>query len=231
MTTYDHDQFTDWDFLMDLTFDNGSNYQACKNLYPVRIRKCSAPCVLHRHSRAVKVASKDKRCEYIIVLFARAKKFTTHILNNKADEELFRDIQLQSGRTNPLTLRKYFAIRWDAQHTLLEKLVILRHNIITLLGNKKYTGPKYLTPSNLEVLKAMHDLLCPSKRFSGNFQEKKELNSLVIFFVLELYRHIHNTTWVRCSCIRRINSVQNRSPGKSASLFGLLSCFLPNVHR
>ena len=31
MTNYDHDQFTDWEFLLGLTFDNGSNYQACAN--------------------------------------------------------------------------------------------------------------------------------------------------------------------------------------------------------
>ena len=71
--------------------------------------------------------------------------------------------------------------------------MVLRHNIITLLGHKKYTGPKELTPSNLEALKVMHELLTPSKCFSGNFQEKKELNSLVIFFILELFESIEST--------------------------------------
>ena len=101
---------------------------------------------------------------------------------------------MKSGREKPITLRKYFAIRWDAQQTLLEKLVILRHNIITLLGHKKYTGPKDLTPSNLEALEIMHNVLSPSKAFSGNFQEKKELNSLVIFFILELFESLESST-------------------------------------
>jgi len=116
------------------------------------------------------------------------------MLNNKADEDLFREIQQQSGREKPITLHKYFAIRWDAQQTLLEKLVILRHNIITLLGHKKYTGPKDLTPSNLEALEIMHNVLSPSKAFSKNFQEKKELNSLVIFFILELFESLESST-------------------------------------
>ena len=174
MTNYDHDEFTDWNFLLGLTFDSGSNYQACKKLYPERISQCSAPYVLHRHSRAVKVTCKDPRCLYIIVLFNRAKNFTTHILNNKSDEDLFREIQLQSGRAKPITVRKYFAIRWDAQETLLEKLVVLRHNIITLLGHKKYTGPKELTPSNLEALKVMHELLTPSNSLQTHATSKKE---------------------------------------------------------
>ena len=63
--------------------------------------------------------------------------------------------------------------KWKTQKTLLEKLVLLRHSIITLLGHKKYTGPKDLTPSNLEALKVVHEILTLQNTLVEIFRRKK----------------------------------------------------------
>ena len=53
---------------------------------------------------------------------------------------------MESGRTSVISLKKYFNVRWDAEAVMLQKMVILKHNINTLIGHGKYSGPADVTP-------------------------------------------------------------------------------------
>ena len=95
-----------------------------------------------------------------------ARAFCKHILNHRLDEELFERIQLESGRTAPISLKKYFEVRWDAEAVMLQKMIVLKHNINNVIAHVKYSGPKDLTPDRMEHLEVVFRILSPSRAFS-----------------------------------------------------------------
>ena len=113
--------------------------------------------------------------------------FCKHILNHRLDEELFERVQIESGRSRVVSLKKYFEIRWDAEAIMLQKLVVLKHNINTLISHAKYSGPKDLTPDQMEHLQVVFNMLSPSRAFSLDLQTKQiEQNSQIIFLITKL---------------------------------------------
>ena len=140
-----------------------------------------------RHSTAVKNTCKDVQCQYVKSLLGWARAFCKHILNHRLDEELFERVQIESGRSRVVSLKKYFEIRWDAEAVMLQKLVVLKHNINTLISHAKYSGPKDLTPDRMEHLQVVFNMLSPSRAFSLDLQTKQiEQNSRIIFLITEL---------------------------------------------
>ena len=88
------------------------------------------------------------------------------------DEKLIEHIQLESGRASVISLKKYFKVRCDAEAVMLQKMVVLKHNIKTLMGHGKYSGPKDLTPECMEHLQVVYNMLSPSPSFSLELQTK-----------------------------------------------------------
>ena len=81
----------------------------------------------------------------------------------------------------------YFHVRWDAEAVMLQKMVLLKHNINARVAHAKFSGPKDLAPDRMEHIQVLLSILSPSRTFSIELQMKRtEQNSRVIFLITEL---------------------------------------------
>ena len=101
-----------------------------------------------------------------------ARAFCKHILNHRLDEELFEHVQFESGRTTTISLKKCFHIRWDAEAVMLQKMVLLKHNINALVAHAKFSGPKDLTPDRMEHIQVVLSICITQEHFLLNLRQK-----------------------------------------------------------